>query len=249
MAMADLSKPPRRQVVMALRVATYNIHKGRGMDGRVRPDRVLEVLKEFRANIIALQEVLSFTEAEGERDQAHYFARELGMRVCIGQTRKIKGGIYGNVLLTNLRVKKKENYDISVRWREQRGCLRVDVEFAKHTLHIFNVHLGTMFYERRSQVRQLLREEILQNPELTNYRIVMGDFNEWNPGFVTRLMERHFGRATPLRTFPVFRPVLMLDHIYFDQIFHAKSISVHRSPLSLRASDHLPVIAELELRA
>jgi len=232
---------------LTLRVATYNIHKARGIDGRTKPERILKVLKELQADVIALQEVISFADQEGGRDQAHYFGKELGMHVCVGQTRTIKGAIYGNILLTKLQVRRIENYDISVRWREQRGCLRADLQFGKSVLHAFNVHFGTMFYERRSQVRKLLREEILKNPELSGFRIVMGDFNEWNPGFVTGLLEKHFGRATPLRTFPVFRPVLTLDHIYFDHVFHPKEIRVHRSPITLRASDHLPVVAELEL--
>lgn len=235
-----------------LRVATYNIHKARGLDGRTRPGRILEVLKEFDSDIIALQEVVTHTNPDRGRDQAHYFARALGMNVCIGQTRLLKGAIYGNVLLTKLPVRKWENYDISVRWREQRGCLRADLEFGEHIVHAFNVHLGTIFYERRSQARKLLKEEILKNPELPGFRIVMGDFNEWNPGYVTSLLEKHFGKVdrfveAPLRTFPAFRPVLTLDHIYFDRAFHPTNVQVHRSSNSLRASDHLPIVADLSL--
>ena len=40
------------------RVVTYNVHKCRGLDRRVRPARIAEVLREINADIIALQEVV-----------------------------------------------------------------------------------------------------------------------------------------------------------------------------------------------
>jgi endonuclease/exonuclease/phosphatase family metal-dependent hydrolase len=41
--------------VKHLRVATYNVHRCRGIDGRVRPARIAEVLRED-ADVVALQE-------------------------------------------------------------------------------------------------------------------------------------------------------------------------------------------------
>src|SRR5256885_3285576 len=147
-----------------MRVVTYNIHKCRGLDRRVRPARIVEVLREVNADIIALQEVLSIEQARPEEDQARFIAEEMEMNHFIGGTRMLKGGIYGNVLLSRFPLREMRNYDISVRGREQRGCLRADVEInPARILHVFNVHLGTAFIERRHQGRKLIDSAILNN--------------------------------------------------------------------------------------
>jgi endonuclease/exonuclease/phosphatase family metal-dependent hydrolase len=211
-------------------------------------------LQEVNADIIGLQEVLSLPDASPEMDQARYFAEALGYHLIVGETRKIRGGVYGNVLLTRIPVVGSENYDISVKYREQRGCLRVDLQLEERLLlHVFNLHLGTIFYERRTQARKLVHHEILHNPELHGIRVVMGDFNEWRPGYITRLFETHFQKAgtraeTP-RTYPAVHPTLTLDHIYFDSALRPERITVHQTPAALRASDHLPLVVDLELHA
>ena len=77
-----------------LRVATYNIHKCRGMDGRIRPSRVAQVLRELDADVIALQEVVSLSESRNEQNQARYLADAIGHRFHIGETRKLRGAAY-----------------------------------------------------------------------------------------------------------------------------------------------------------
>src|SRR5262245_37678917 len=83
-----------------IRIVTYNTHKSRGLDGRTRPQRIVKVLKEINADIIGLQEVLSISGGKPEKDQAAYFAQELGYNHCVGQTRTMRGGVYGNVILS-----------------------------------------------------------------------------------------------------------------------------------------------------
>src|SRR6188508_1526016 len=77
-----------------LRIVTYNTHKSRGLDGRTRPQRIVKVLQEINADIIGLQEVLSIAGGKPEKDQAVYFAQELGFNYCVGQTRTLRGGVY-----------------------------------------------------------------------------------------------------------------------------------------------------------
>ena len=83
-----------------IRIATYNVHKCRGLDRRVRPDRIVSVLRELNAYIIALQEVVSVSGGLGHEHQARYIAEQLEMDFFLGETRKLNGGSYGNVLLT-----------------------------------------------------------------------------------------------------------------------------------------------------
>src|SRR5688500_9575748 len=124
-----------------VRVATYNIHKCRGMDRRVRPGRIVDVLAKIDADIIALQEVLRIDSSKREADQARFIADELKMDFAFGDNCWMKGGRYGNLLLSRFPVQMSKNYDISFRTRirEPRGCLRADVLLDTTILHVFNI--------------------------------------------------------------------------------------------------------------
>ncbi|MDQ3756140.1 MAG: endonuclease/exonuclease/phosphatase family protein, partial [Acidobacteriota bacterium] len=174
----------------------------------------------------------------------------------VGENRRLRGGAYGNVILTRLGVREARNYDITWRWCERRGCLRADVQAddGRALLHVFNVHLGTAFIERRHQARQLVSEEILNDAHLSGPRIVLGDFNEWTRGLASRLLSEqlhsvdvrtHLNRA---RTYPGALPLVHLDHIYYDPALELVSLRLHKTPASLVASDHLPLVADFRMR-
>ncbi len=238
--------------VKRFRVATYNIHKCRGLDRRVRPARIADVLREINADIIALQEVVSVEEKMPEEDQAQFIAASLGLDYRLGETRRLKGGAYGNVVLSRLPIISTRTYDLSQPGREERGCLRADLEVRKGvTLHFYNIHLGTAYLERRRQARRLVEGDILKGHG--GIRIVLGDFNEWTRGLTTKLLSRHFecvdtrlhlGRW---RTYPGLMPFLHLDHVYFDRSLKLEGSALHRSRTALIASDHLPIVADFRL--
>ena len=228
---------------MNLRVVTYNVHKCRGMDGRVSATRVADVLGEVDADIIALQEVMEH--------QAESISAELKLPFVLGENRKHGEYAYGNVLLSRFPIRLMRNYDLSVRGREERGCLRADLLMeGGGLLHIFNVHLGTSFFERRRQARLLVTEELLNDMEIQFPRIVLGDFNEWTRGLATRLLGSHLESAdirVHLRrsyTYPGVLPFLHLDHIYYDQTLSLERLALHRTRKALVASDHLPLVGE-----
>ena len=239
-----------------LRVVTYNVHKCRGLDRRVRPARIVEVLREIDADIIALQEVLSVEGKGCEEDQARFIAEGLELDYRLGENRRLSGGAYGNAVLSRLAIRQAHNVDISVRGREPRGCLHVDVEAGGgRLLHVFNVHLGTAFLERRHQARKLIAEEILNSKALREPRIMLGDFNEWTRGLASKLLAAHF-RCADIRlrlrrptTYPGVFPFLHLDHIYFDTTLHLEAVVLHKSRTALVASDHLPLVADFRLPA
>jgi endonuclease/exonuclease/phosphatase family metal-dependent hydrolase len=223
------------------------------MDRRVRPDRIVNVLRELRPDIVALQEVVSLEGASPEQDQARFVAEELGFYFAFGENRRHQGGRYGNVVLTRFPIQGHRNYDISAGGRERRGCLRTDVRFDEETLHVFNVHFGTRFFEQRKQARKLIEEGIVTNDELRGPRIVLGDFNEWLRGSVTSTLSAHLNKANTRRnlkksrTFPGPFPIFRLDHIYLDRTLRLKRLYRHRSRIALVASDHLPLVADLTL--
>jgi endonuclease/exonuclease/phosphatase family metal-dependent hydrolase len=243
-------------MMSSFRVATYNIHKCQGLDRRVRPKRVADVLKEIDADIIALQEVVGMDETAREHNHVRAIADELEFDFRIGENRRHRGGAYGNAVLSRLPFIADHNHDITWRKREPRGCLQVTVASengpTSPQLHIYNVHLGTAFFERRGQAHRLL--EVVEHHSHPNVpRIILGDFNEWTRGLATHLLSHHFNTAKPdyrlgrARTYPSVLPLMHLDHIYYDSAIDLASVTVHRSRLALIASDHLPVVANFRL--
>lgn len=229
--------------MMRLRIATYNIHKCRGLDARTNVARVAQVLCQAAPDIVALQEVLDH--------QAEAIAAETGMGYVLGGTRLHHGDGYGNVVLSRFPIGETRNYDLSVLGRERRGCLRADVQLeGGRILHVFNVHLGTALLERRRQGRMLVAPELLSDATLASPRVVLGDFNEWTRGLATRLLGSHLESADIhkhlrwSRTYPGVLPFLHLDHIYYDPVLHLEKLSLLRTSKSLMASDHLPLVGE-----
>ena len=237
----------------AFRIATYNIHKARGMDGRTRVERILRVLREVDADIVALQEVLNRENGAAEEHQACYLAERLGYSYTVGETRRHRDAVYGNVTLSRWRFERSHAIDLSVEGREPRGALRTDIRVGGEMLHIFNVHLGTALRERRTQA-QLIDQRLLKGLDVSGHRIVMGDFNDWNHGLVTRTLSSEF-HLTDLaqhvrrtRAYPALLPLLHLDHIYLDHELKIEKARFHRDRRSLMASDHLPLVAEVAFR-
>jgi endonuclease/exonuclease/phosphatase family metal-dependent hydrolase len=240
---------------LRIRVATYNVHKCKGLDGRTNPERIAKIIAKLNADVVAIQEILDVREGRPEFDQVRRIAESLSnYRQCFGMNRPLYGGRYGNLTLSRFPVQVCKNYDLTWRQRERRGCLRTDLLISgKRVLHLFNVHLGTSFVERRQQARMLLSDDLLSQKQWAGPRIVVGDFNEWTRGLASRLMGEAFEAAKPKtflrhgRTYPGIFPVLHLDHFYYDKHLSLRSFRVQRGRNALVASDHLPLVAEFEV--
>ena len=238
-----------------IRVATYNIHKCRGLDRRTNPERIAKIIAELDADVVALQEILDVRDGRPEFDQVRRITAALGTyHHCFGENRPLHGGGYGNMTLSRFPLEICRNYDLTWRHRERRGCLRTDLRLPGNTvLHLFNVHLGTSFVERRHQARMLLSNDLLSSDLWAGPRIVVGDFNEWTRGLASRLMGQAFEAVKPKtllsrgRTYPGVLPFLHLDHFYYEKHLLLRNFRIHRTRRSLLASDHLPLVAEFEL--
>lgn len=226
-----------------LRIATYNVHKCRGIDWRVSPGRILKVIEEIDADVLALQEIFA--------KDTSYLSEHLRIAQVFGSARQFGAHDYGNAVFSRYPILQSWNYDLTVNRREPRRCLRVDIELPQNrTLHLFAVHLGTSYFERRHQAVKLVSNEILGKENFRGPRLLIGDFNEWTRGLVTRTLSAHMRSADLVhhlrrsRTYPGIIPLLHLDHIYYDEPLQLVTMRLHRTPASLIASDHLPLIGE-----
>jgi endonuclease/exonuclease/phosphatase family metal-dependent hydrolase len=244
-----------------VRLVTYNVHKCRGWDGRVSPERIARVLTPLDADCIALQEVVDGSPI-GRVNQAQAIADALRGKynVVFGRTRDLRGSNYGNATLTRLPVECSETYNLSWKRREPRGCLRTDLRLkdsgskARRLLHVFNVHLGTSYLERRAQGPLLLGDDLLNHAAHSGPRVILGDFNEWTRGLTSQLMVRQFRKIQPRQhqkkrgSFPGPIPLLELDHIYFDEALELVHFKLIRTRLALISSDHLPLLADFAVK-
>ncbi len=226
---------------MRLQVASYNIHRGYGRDGRYDPDRILRVLQELDADIVALQEV-DFPGQDPDQ-MITWLAVKLGMTAIGGPVRTSGGGKYGNALLTRYPVSKVRRWDLSVGTHEPRGALAADLLCQDALIHVVTTHLGLWPTERPLQAERLLEFLNVQGEELT---ILMGDLNEWQVwGKSLRVLRRVFGSPPSPPTFPTVWPMLALDRVWVSPPQALHDIHAHHSSDSLEASDHLPVKAEV----
>lgn len=211
------------------------------------------MLQAIDADIVALQEVLSIEGGQREKDQLRFIVEELGFHYAFGETRKLKGGRYGNVVLSRFPIHIDRNFDITAPGCERRGCLRTDIRVNGSLLHVFNVHFGTAILEHRQQARRLFEERIVSHSDLHGSRIVMGDFNEWIRGVVGPTFKSHLEHADVRkylkrrRTYPGVLPIFNLDHIYFDPSLKLERLQLYKGRPALIASDHLPLVADFHL--
>src|SRR5688500_17052471 len=154
-----------------LRVATYNIHRCRGLDGRTNPERTAEVIRAIDADIIALQEVIG--AGPSSQGHAEQLGALLGMGWVMAPARHLRGCLFGNVVLSRHPIRHHSQYDLSWRTCEPRCCQRVDIAIGDYTLHLYNVHLGTALLERRHQAGRL--SAILHDRRVGVPKVVLGE--------------------------------------------------------------------------
>jgi endonuclease/exonuclease/phosphatase family metal-dependent hydrolase len=222
--------------------ATYNIHRAVGSDGEFAPERIAAVLREIDPHVIALQEVQ--TGAAG-RHLLQEFAAVLDAEPVSGMTMLSHDSEYGNALLSRFPVRAVERIDLTIGTHEPRGALDVLIELANGPLRIVSTHLGLRPYERRRQVRILLKH-LDEQPLVPT--VLMGDLNEWYLwGRPLRWLHARFQRSPAPPTFPARRPLFALDRIWVTPRQLCGHLHVHATPTARIASDHLPLVAHLKI--
>lgn len=231
---------------MELTFATYNIRKAVGLDRRRDPERILAVLNEIDADVVALQEV----------------DRRIGRRASVLPLSRIEDytpyrpvplnhrpdslGWHGNALLVKRAIKVAEAGVVPLPTLEPRGAIRADLLVAGRRIRVVGMHLDLSGLRRRHQLRAILAH--LDRCDSPCPTVAMGDCNEWG---TRRGALNEFGEPwrvlAPGFSFPTRRPVARLDRIVIGPEWQVEEAAVHHSPLAARGSDHLPVWARLTL--
>ncbi|THK39887.1 endonuclease/exonuclease/phosphatase family protein [Ensifer sp. MPMI2T] len=230
-------------------IASYNIHKCVGTDGRFDPARTAQVIAEIGADIVALQEAdQRFGERAGLLDLEHLRREAHLVSVPISPFSAKGHGWHGNVLLlregavSDLRQLKLPGV-------EPRGALVVDLDLKAGPLRVIAAHLGLLRHSRAQQAEALLRAAAdgIGRPTL-----LIGDLNEWRMGKRSSLkfLSPTFDPShATVASFPSRFPLLPLDRVLGNPYHLVTSVAVHDSPLARVASDHLPVKASIDLKA
>ncbi|MBS7543136.1 endonuclease/exonuclease/phosphatase family protein [Ancylobacter oerskovii] len=223
-----------------IRVMSWNIHGGIGPDRRFDLERIAGLIARHKPDIVALQEI----DTRG-RD-VDCLAPLRGLRAGYfteARTIVAPDGHYGHALFSRWETSAVELHDLSVRRREPRFAISARIATRSGPLNVVSVHLGLAIGERMDQVRSLARLGGRRPAEPT---LMLGDFNDWASfGETRRRLAAVFGWHSRLRTFPARRPLLRLDRLYCNDGLVA--VNCFTDAEAARASDHLPVIADIRL--
>lgn len=227
-----------------LRVASYNVHAFVGTDGRFAPDRIAAVLRQVDADLVALQEVED--RLYKGMPVSNWLARELGLVAIPGPTLKRGDADYGNLVLSRHDPVAVATHDLSVAGREPRGAIAMDIVIGQHRIRLVATHFGLTNRERRRQLQRL--EPVLES-EGANLVVLCADLNEWWPwAAVHRQLGAWLERLGSPNTFPSRLPLFALDRIYASPGQATTRLSTVANSATRRASDHLPVVADFDLR-
>jgi endonuclease/exonuclease/phosphatase family metal-dependent hydrolase len=244
-----------------LRLLTYNVHKCiGGLDRRYDPERVRDTISHYDPDLVLLQEVDESAQRSRRHRQVDLLGDMLGLRhrTWFPNVDVRGGGTYGNAILSKFPLTDTSNIDLTIGPRKRRSVLharyrvRLDGNSGRsrtRTVHIYNFHLGLSGIERKRQLRRFLDSHPFTGLHTLTPIIIAGDFNDvWGTLGPKLLVPAGFrGMLAPIRTFPSYAPVRALDAVYVRGNVALRQVQRSRLEVARRASDHLPLIADLQI--
>lgn len=228
---------------MRLTFASYNIHKGVGGDGRRDPQRILDVIDELGADIVALQEVdIRFGNRQSVLDLQDIEQRD--WQVAAVPTLPQSMGWHGNAILVRPSIAILTIEAEALPQIEPRGAVRAKLRAGDAEICVTAMHLDLSGLRRKRQFAHLCNAS--RAPGLP--AVMLGDCNEWlRPIGGDRGLAAHWDMIAPGPSFPARRPLLALDRVMHTPHWRVLETQVHNSALARRASDHLPIRVALSL--
>ena len=237
---------------------TCNVHSCIGLDGQISPLRIAQVIERCNPDVVALQELDSGLSRTSLVDQAHLIARTLEMSYHFHASIRVEEGGYGNAILSRSPLRLIKAGALPAEpvkpFFERRGAVWVEIALDGSPVQILATHFGLDRRERALQAAALTGPQWLGHPDCRPPVILCGDFNALPRSPVYRRLtrqlhdaQRALGGTRPRGTWPVQLPLLRIDHLFLSHDLRVLSISVPRPPQTRLASDHLPLVATLEL--
>jgi endonuclease/exonuclease/phosphatase family metal-dependent hydrolase len=242
---------PHDATPLTIRVMTYNIHHGRGMDGEVDLGRIAKLIREQEVDLVALQEVDKGTQRTDGIDIAAELARLTGMHFVFAKNIDFQGGEYGNAILSRQPILSSTNRHYKMlRPGEQRGLLSATIGFGGRVITFASTHLDFR-PDPAERISNMGEIEEFVSAAGKNPVVIAGDFNDVPGGTVHRRMKETFtdvweaGGTGDGFTYSSEEPDKRIDYIYLfpKTSWRVKSANVPTST----ASDHLPLVAEATL--
>jgi endonuclease/exonuclease/phosphatase family metal-dependent hydrolase len=225
-----------------IRVMTWNIHGGVGMDGKFDLARIVKSIARHAPDVVALQEVDSRRCPPGGPSPFTFLREAIGHHGIEAKSITTVDGDYGQMVISRWPLLAVEIHDITVAEREPRRAIQTDVTAPSGTMRVIASHFGLKRSERRSQARRLV-EMARHHPSTT---VMLGDFNDWLwPNSMRAALERELPAHTRHATFPSRWPLLSLDRVYCWPAGALLRSFVDRN--SWLASDHLALVADVAL--
>ena len=241
---------------MRLRMLTYNIHKCvGGVDRRLNPSRIAETIAYYEPDIVLLQEVASRKEGDRHKRQVDILGDQLGYchRAYFPNVTR-RNGDYGNAILSRHPIAETNHIDLTLPLKKRRSVIHARIRLhlkpgQERTLNVYNLHLGLSGFERKLQLRRFLASQPFSHLHELAPIVVGGDFNDVWGTLGEKILEPADFRGAPQRlfTFPAFLPVRALDAFYVRGDIQMTQVQRARIEVSRRASDHLPLIADMVL--
>jgi endonuclease/exonuclease/phosphatase family metal-dependent hydrolase len=245
------------QARTSFRVMTYNVHSCVGLDGRMRPERILQVIRSTGADIIALQEVDANRLRSARIDQARFLAERLSMSHHYFAVLEDRGEQYGLAIISRFPLRHIQSAHLtpadSRRRCEARGALWVEIDAPAEPVQLINTHFGLTREERLRQAAGLAGEQWLGKMANEAPIILCGDLNAPAGSPPCRLLcERlidvqRVAASRPRGTFPSILSVRRIDHIFVSPRLEVQAVVLPRTPTAIMASDHLPVAVDLNV--
>jgi len=234
---------------MKIRVLSYNIHSGVGVDGEFSYQRIGKFLASQGADIVCLQEVdlrdPSLDKADVIDDlKANYFEHFIPAPAV-----KTAAGYYGNAILSRYSPNTTRTVDISVEGQQARNIQQVNFDLKGTALTILNTHFGLQATERQFQFTQLIAHLKQLEPSEKSNALLLGDFNEWRP--ITRSLRKLSALMTHIpmgATFPNRLAIFKLDKAWRAENIDCLSAHVLKTQETRNFSDHYPISLECRIR-
>jgi len=225
--------------------ASYNIHKCVGVDRRFDPGRVAQVISEIGADVIALQEADRRFGARVSALPPHMIEERSGYKPVPFDGRHGSLGWHGNAMLVGKDVEVTNSELVHLPSLEPRGAILADLEVHGERLRVVGMHLDLSGLWRRRQAHAILAH--LAAREDHPPTVLMGDLNEWSArGGCLRDFAHHCRFADCGKSFHSRHPVARLDRIMVMPGLSILASGTHHSATARKASDHLPIWAELQ---